>query len=116
MNHVDAILKVLQNAGSSLKLRKCDLFSDTVKYLGQIISPGTLAIYKEHVKSLEKLQHSTTITELRSFFCCCNLYRRFVTGYTDIYALKISSSEKSAPLKRAANDARYIKPEAMQLI
>ena len=72
--HVEAILQALQEAGVTLKFAKCDFFTDTVKYLGHIIRPGTLEIDHAATKALKGLRHTTTQSELRSFLGLCNVY------------------------------------------
>ena len=42
INHVDEVLEYLSQAGVTLKIRKCNFFTDKVEYLGHIIKPGTL--------------------------------------------------------------------------
>ena len=42
--HLDAILSAVKVAGISLKLSKCSFFTNTVKYLGHLIEPGTLEV------------------------------------------------------------------------
>ena len=38
--HVEDILKALGQAGITLKLSKCSIFTETVKYLGHVITGG----------------------------------------------------------------------------
>lgn len=45
--HLDEVLTSLRSAGVSLKLKKCNFFTKTIKYLGHITRPGTLAVKKE---------------------------------------------------------------------
>ncbi len=40
LRHVRDILQILKGAGLSLKLRKCNFFSDKVDYLGHVIVLG----------------------------------------------------------------------------
>ena len=81
---VDKILGTLRRSGISLKLRKCEWCTDTVKYLGHVIKPGRLTMNEAHTKSLRDVQHPTTLTELRSFLGLCNVYRRFVPNFARI--------------------------------
>ena len=41
---VDEVLSILESAGLSLKLKKCDLFRSRVDYLGHVVRPGKLAM------------------------------------------------------------------------
>lgn len=42
--HVREVMTVLQDADIQLKLRNCDFFTDTVKYLGHVICSGQFSI------------------------------------------------------------------------
>ncbi len=44
IDHGDAVLTALTEAGVSLKLRKCLIFTDRIRYLGHIIRPGELEV------------------------------------------------------------------------
>lgn len=66
IEHLNDVLTALGQAGISLKLPKCSFFTDTVKYLGHRIRPGTLEIEMALSKSLRQLRppphtHRTTI-------------------------------------------------------
>lgn len=97
--HVDRILSALQHAGVSLNLKKCEFFTNTVKYLGPIIRPGTLSIDETKVVALTKAQHPRNHTELRSFLGFCNVYRRFVQNYSQIAAPLNALLKKGIPLQ-----------------
>eukprot|EP00171_Calliarthron_tuberculosum_P023134 IDg23134t1 len=84
--HLDQVLTALKGAGVTLHLRKCEFFTDRIKYLGHIIRPGTLEVEEAATRCLKNVRQPTTPTELRSFLGLCNVYRRFVRSYTDIAA------------------------------
>eukprot|EP00171_Calliarthron_tuberculosum_P022928 IDg22928t1 len=65
ITHLDEVLTALGRAGISLKLHKCAFFTDTVKYLGHRIRPGTLEIEMALTASLRQLRQPRTPTELR---------------------------------------------------
>lgn len=62
MTYVDSILSNFVRAGGSLKMRKCDFFYESVKYLGHIIRRETLSVNDIRVMILKSLQHHRTIT------------------------------------------------------
>lgn len=57
-------MATLCDAGSTLKLRKCELFTNSDKYLANIIRHGQLLIEEAGVKSLKEAKHPKTQTEL----------------------------------------------------
>lgn len=76
-------------------------FSATVEYLCQIIRPGTLEVMQVNTKSLKNAKPLTIKTERRSLLGLCNVYRRFISNFTDI----------SAPLNKLLR--KYI-PESLE--
>ena len=50
--HVGTVLDALRDALITLKLTKCDFFTNTVKYLGHVIRPGTLEVDEAATKAL----------------------------------------------------------------
>ena len=84
LKHLISVLKILREAGATLRLDKCEFFRREVKYLGHIIRPGKLAIYGKNLEALTKALPPKNKTQLRSFLGMCNVYRRFVKGFTRV--------------------------------
>ncbi|CAN8070297.1 unnamed protein product [Agarophyton chilense] len=101
LTHVRDVMTVLRDAGITLKLRKCEFFTDTGKYLGHVIRPGRLMIEQVHIKSLCEAKEPRTQTELRSFLGLVNVYRRFIPSLSDIAAPLNALLRKGQPLKLA---------------
>ena len=62
---VDEVLSILESAGLSLKLKKCDLFRSRVDYLGHVVRPGKLAMSGKKVTAVEEWPLPRTKTEER---------------------------------------------------
>ena len=58
LRHVDQVLEALHRANVTIKLSKCDFFTNKVKYLGHIIKPGKLSVDKVRVKALEAVSYT----------------------------------------------------------
>lgn len=86
IDHVDEILTALTEACVTLMINKCSFFSDTVEYPGNIIRPGTLEVSKFKTKSLREARPPTKKTEVHSLLDLSNVYRRFINGFTNIFA------------------------------
>jgi transposase InsO family protein len=86
VHHLDEVLERLYRAGLSLKLPKCHFGKDTVSYLGHVIRPGKLAVAEKNTIALRSVLPPATQSELRSFLGLCNVYRRFVAGFSKIAA------------------------------
>lgn len=103
LRHVEQILSALHKANVTIKLGKCAFFTQKVRYLGHIIEPGKLSIDETVTKALKEAEQPRNKQELRSFLGLCNVYRRFVPGYTNISAplnklLKADSPDTIADL------------------
>ena len=78
IKHVDEVLTLLENAGISLKLRKCQFFRKSLDYLGHVLLPGRIAIAKDNTSAISEATFPHDVTSLRSFLGACNVYRRFI--------------------------------------
>lgn len=67
LEHVRSVLRLLSEAGVTLKLKKCHLFTDTVDYLGHVIIFVTLEVASHTTAAIDGLKHPTTVTDLRYF-------------------------------------------------
>ena len=79
---VAQILEVLQQAGVSLKLKKCSFFTDNIQYLGHVVRPGQLAVAEKTITAVKQFRIPETQTQLWSFLGPCNVYRRFVPNFS----------------------------------
>ena len=84
LKNVDEVLKLLHDAGVTLKLKKCSWFTKKVHYLGHDITPGKLAVAKAPAESFAKAVFPKNITQLRSFLGAANVYRRFIQNYAHV--------------------------------
>jgi len=118
IGHVREVMQALHKAGVTLKLRKCEFFQNSVRYLGHIIRPGRLEIDLARTKALLKAQHPENQSELRSFLGCFNVYRRFIRDYTKIAAPLFALLRKGQPVKIAqlSEEAIYAFDELIRAV
>lgn len=74
LTDVEEFMSVLCDAGGTFKHRKCEFFTDIVKYLGQRINPEQLRIEKTGVSSLMGARGLQTKAQLHSFIGSFNVY------------------------------------------
>jgi len=67
IGHVDHVLRLLREAGVTLRLPKCRIFHTTVENLGHEIEPVRLGGMDAHTRALREAHLSTTRTQVRSF-------------------------------------------------
>ena len=81
LEDVDEVLRLLGQAGVSLKLKKCEFFQPKVNYLGHVITPGKLSVALDRTSGFRDASFPTDKTMLRSFLGAANYYRRFVRDF-----------------------------------
>ena len=94
---VDEILQVLRDVGGTLRLAKCNFFTESVNYLGHAIRPGLLQVGDKSLDAIGEAKPPTTPTQVRSFLGLCNVYKRFVPSFVHISAPLVSLTTNDAP-------------------
>ena len=86
-NHVKEVLKWLHKSGLYAKTEKCKFHSDSVEYLGYILSPSGLTMSDTKVKTIQECLEQKKIKDIQSFLGFANFYRHFIFNYSDIVIL-----------------------------
>jgi len=82
--HVKEILKRLRKAGLYAKAEKCEFHSESVKYLGYILSPSGLTMSDDKIKIIQDWPEPKKVKDIQSFLGFANFYHRFIFNYSDI--------------------------------
>jgi len=82
--HVKEVLKRLQKAGLYVKAEKCEFHSDSVEYLGYVLSPFGLTISDAKVKTIQEWPEPKKVKDIQSFLGFANFYRCFIFNYSNI--------------------------------
>jgi len=98
VGHVDRVLRLLRDAGVTLRLPKCRFFRRTLEYLGHEIKPGRLGVMDAHTRVLRVAHFPTTRTQVRSFVGMRNGSRRFVPIFARIAAPLKDLMGSTAPI------------------
>lgn len=99
IKHLYLVLKLLQQAGVTLKLKKYFFLHNLSDYLGHPIIPVPLEVAPEAKASIGKLKQPTNVTDLRSVLELCNVFRRFVANFSRISAALNRNLRKVKPTK-----------------
>lgn len=77
-----SVLKILQDNGLILQLRKCLWFQTSVKFLGLIIDKNGLHTDPDKISAITLRPLPTTITQLRALIHAAAYFRRFIKNFS----------------------------------
>ena len=95
--HVKEVLRRLRKHGLFARADKCEFHTDTVEYLGYILSPDGLVMSKDKVKTVLDWPEPRNVKDIQSFLGFANFYRRFIFRYSDIVVPLTRLTRKGAP-------------------
>ena len=82
--HVREVLRRLRQNGLYCKPEKCHFDTDTVNYLGFILSKDGLKMDPAKVQTIQDWPEPRKVKDIQSFLGFANFYRRFISDYSDI--------------------------------
>ena len=97
--HVKEILKYLHKAGLYAKAEKCEFHSESVEYLGYILSSSGLTMSDDKVKIIQDWPEPKKVKNIQSFLGFTNFYRQFIFNYSDIVIPLTHLIQKDIPWK-----------------
>ena len=86
VQHVDGVLKLLEEKQLYAKTSKCFFGVQEVEYLGHIVSHEGVKVGIKKIKAIKEWKVPTTIKQLRGFIGLTGYYRKFVKNYGRIAA------------------------------
>lgn len=81
ISHIESVLCLISEAGMTLKLKECHLFSDATDYLTHVITPDHLHVPAKTRHTIRELEYMTNTTEVRSVLDLCNVYLRLTSNF-----------------------------------
>jgi hypothetical protein len=84
--HVDQVLRRLQEHQLLVEPEKSKFHAQEVDYLGHTIRPGEVSMQAEKIEAVRDWPTPQNVKDVRSFLGFANYYRRFIQGYAKIAA------------------------------
>jgi predicted aspartyl protease len=84
LERLAAVFDCLAKADLKMKASKCQLFRESVRFLGHVVSAQGIAADPEKVKTVASWPLPRNLQEVRSFVGLASYYRRFIAGFADI--------------------------------
>lgn len=84
LQHLEAVLKTLQENSFYAKLSKCSFMFEELKYLGFVVGKDGLKVDPAKTEVINTWPLPKNLTELRSFLGLANQFRRFIQGFATI--------------------------------
>ena len=97
--HVKKVLKHLRKAGLYAKAEKCEFHSESVEYLGYILSSSSLTMSDNKIKIIQDWLEPKKVKDIQSFLGFANFYHRFIFNYLDIVIPLTRLTWKDTPWK-----------------
>ena len=82
--YVKEVLKHLYKIGLYAKAEKCEFYSESVEYLGYILSLSSLTMSNDKIKIIQNWLESKKVKNIQSFLGFANFYHQFIFNYLDI--------------------------------
>jgi len=79
------------------KAEKYEFYSDSVKYLGYVLSPSGFTMSNAKVKTIQEWPEPKKVKDIQSFLGFANFYRRFIFNYSDIVIPLTRLTRKDTP-------------------
>ena len=95
--HVREVLRRLRKHGMYARIEKCIFSTDTVEYLGYILSPNGLTMDEEKIKIIKDWPEPRKVRDIQSFLGFANFYRHFIYRYSDIVIPLTRLTRKDMP-------------------
>ena len=65
-----------------IKLKKCELFTNSVSFLGHHLSSDGVSVEQDKVKCIRERPLPESVRDILSFVGTCSYYRRFIKSFS----------------------------------
>ncbi len=96
------VFSIIRKASLYLKASKCEFETDTIVFLGFVISSKGISTDPEKIKAVHEFPTPRNLRESRSFIGLTSYYRRFVPNFSKIAAPIVGLTKKDVPFEWGA--------------
>src|SRR6266446_9428125 len=96
-DHVQEVLRRLQEAGLYANPKKCNFHTDTVEYLGFILTPTGLHMDLAKVAAIQNWPEPRNVRDVQSFLGFANFYCCFIADYSQMTLPLMNLCKKATP-------------------
>src|SRR5258707_311467 len=96
-DHVQEVLRRLQEAGLYMNPKKCNFHTDTVEYLGFILTPTGLHMDPAKVAVIQNWLEPRNVCDMQSFLGFMNFYHCFIVDYSQMTLPLTNLCKKATP-------------------
>jgi len=82
--HVREVLRRLRKNGLFAGAHKCSFHTNSIDYLGYILSPTGLSMDSVKIQAIQDWPEPRKVKDIQSFLGFANFYHRFIHNYSDI--------------------------------
>ncbi|XP_042320340.1 uncharacterized protein LOC121929090 [Sceloporus undulatus] len=86
LKHLETVFQRIQEAGLTIKAKKCQFVLERVTYLGHEVGQGTITPLQAKVEVIQDWPRPKSRKQVQSFLGLSGYYRRFVPHYSQIAA------------------------------
>jgi transposase InsO family protein len=84
IQRLDKVFSILRQHGLKLKMKKCQFFKPSVKYLGHIVSKHGISTDDDKISCIVNWKVPMNVKEVKSFLGFAGYYRRFIRHFSQI--------------------------------
>eukprot|EP00253_Pinus_taeda_P004243 PITA_04243 len=96
LQHIETVLRILEEQQFNAKLSKCEFGLTEMLYLGHMIGVDGVRVYEEKIRAIRDWPEPRNVTELRGFIGICTYYRKFVKSFSQLAAPLTDLTRKGA--------------------